>query len=63
MSALVEQSSSAPPRLADQPVAREAGVARGWASLSVVEDIAALAEDRAGGRNFLKAYGHLELVR
>lgn len=45
MSALVEQSSSAPPRLADQPVAREAGVARGWASLSVVEDIAALAED------------------
>ncbi len=45
MSALVEQSPSAPPRLADQPVAREAGVARGWASLSVVEDIAALAED------------------
>ena len=45
MSALVEQSPSAPPRLADQPVAREAGVPRGWASLSVVADIAALAED------------------
>ncbi len=45
MSALVEQSPSAPPRLGDQPVAREAGVTRGWASLSVVEDIAALAED------------------
>jgi hypothetical protein len=30
---------------------------------ALLDDIAALAEDRAGGRNFLKAYGHLELVR
>jgi hypothetical protein len=26
---------------------------------ALLDDVAALAEDRAGGRNFLKAYGHL----
>jgi hypothetical protein len=30
---------------------------------ALLDDIAALAEDRAEGRNFLKAYGHLELVK
>jgi hypothetical protein len=30
---------------------------------ALLDDIAALAEDRAEGRNFLKAYGHLEVVR
>jgi CelD/BcsL family acetyltransferase involved in cellulose biosynthesis len=44
MSALVEQSrSAATHRLADAPPVRDEAVARSWASLSVVEDIAALA--------------------
>jgi hypothetical protein len=30
---------------------------------ALLDDIAALAEDRAEGRNFLKAYGHLEVVK
>lgn len=30
---------------------------------ALLDDVAALAEDRAGGRNFLKAYGHLEVVK
>jgi hypothetical protein len=30
---------------------------------ALLDDIAAIAEDRAEGRNFLKAYGHLELVK
>jgi hypothetical protein len=30
---------------------------------ALLDDIAALAEDRAEGRNFLKTYGHLEVVK
>ncbi|HEV2556024.1 MAG TPA: GNAT family N-acetyltransferase [Bosea sp. (in: a-proteobacteria)] len=46
MSALVEPSPTAPTqRRTDAPVARASGTAKIWASLSVVEDIAALAED------------------
>ncbi|WP_376988001.1 GNAT family N-acetyltransferase [Bosea sp. R86505] len=46
MSALVEPSPTAPTqRRTDAPVARAPGTAKIWASLSVVEDIAALAED------------------
>ncbi len=30
---------------------------------ALLDDLAALAEDRAEGRNFLRAYGHLELVK
>ncbi|MDP2802698.1 MAG: hypothetical protein Q8O26_12530 [Phreatobacter sp.] len=30
---------------------------------ALLDDVAALAEDRAGGFNFLKAYGHLEVVK
>ncbi len=46
MSALVEPSPSAPTRRrTDAPVARAPGTAKSWYSLSVVEDIAALAED------------------
>jgi CelD/BcsL family acetyltransferase involved in cellulose biosynthesis len=45
MSALVEKSPPAPHRAADAAIAREAGIARSWTSLSVVEDIAALAGD------------------
>ncbi len=46
MSALVEPSSSAPPhRRTDAPVARAPDAAKSWSSLSVVEEIAALAQD------------------
>jgi CelD/BcsL family acetyltransferase involved in cellulose biosynthesis len=46
MSALVEPSPSAPTqRRTEAPVARASGTAKSWTSLSVVEDIAALAED------------------
>ena len=30
---------------------------------ALLDDLAALAEDRAEVRNFLRAYGHLELVK
>lgn len=46
MSALVEPSPSAPThRRTEAPVARAPDAAKSWSSLSVVEDIAALAED------------------
>ncbi|MDP3256614.1 hypothetical protein [Bosea sp. (in: a-proteobacteria)] len=46
MSALVEPSPSAPTqRRTDAPVARAPGTAKIWASLSVVEEIAALADE------------------
>jgi len=46
MSALVEPSPSAPThRRTDTPVARAHDAAKSWSSLSVVEEIAALAED------------------
>lgn len=46
MSALVEPSSSAPPhRRADAPVTRAPDAAKSWSSLSVVEDVAALADE------------------